>query len=64
MKRSDALPDLFIDNGSTYVVQTSHFLKTKTFQSTLQGAYFMPRNKSIDLDKMEDLELLQYYSNI
>ena len=61
-KREEDVPKMLIDNGSTYVAWIPEFLKQKTFRGLKLKGYFMPRNRSIDIDLPEDLELAKYFA--
>jgi N-acylneuraminate cytidylyltransferase len=60
--QSQALPKMVIDNGSTYAVSVSAFLETKSFYGTRLKGYVMPRERSIDIDVVADLELAEFYA--
>lgn len=57
-----ALPKMFIDNGSTYAVSVPVFLKVKSFYGPRLKGYRMPRERSVDIDLKEDLELAEFYA--
>ena len=61
-KKGQDVPEMFIDNGSTYVVWIPEFIKLKTFRGPKLKGYFMPRDRSVDIDFEEDLELANYYA--
>jgi len=61
-KRSQDVPDLYIDNGSTYVARISEFIKLKHFRGSRLKGYYMPRNRSVDIDDIEDLEIAKYFA--
>ena len=59
MRRQD-LPQTFMPNGAIYLVEVAHFEKKKSFfceESTI--AYEMSREKSLDIDTMEDLKKVE-----
>lgn len=60
-KRSQELPQLLVDNGSTYCVNVNAFRRQRTFYGERLGGYRMPREKSIDIDEQSDLELALYW---
>lgn len=62
-KREEEVPRLRVDNGSTYALHVSSFLEERTFYVQNLRAYEMPRSRSVDLDDMEDLTLLEYYAD-
>lgn len=60
--KTQELPELVVDNGSTYAVKTSAFMRTrKLFGSKLKG-YRMPRMRSVDIDTKEDFDVAQLYA--
>jgi CMP-N-acetylneuraminic acid synthetase len=42
-------------NGAIYICKTKFFLKKRTFYSNKTLAFFMPKNRSVDVDTLEDL---------
>lgn len=61
-KRSQELPQLLVDNGSTYCVNVEAFRRQKTFYGDRLCGHRMPREKSIDIDEQTDLELALYWA--
>lgn len=61
-KRSQELPQLLVDNGSTYCVKVEAFRRQKTFYGERLGGHRMPREKSIDIDEQSDLEMALYWA--
>ncbi len=61
-ERSDSLPRLLVDNGSTYCVMTENFMKDQNFYAPTMRGHIMPRWKSVDMDTPEDFELAQFFS--
>lgn len=60
-KRSQDVPKMVIDNGSTYAARISEFVKVKTFRGQKLKGYHMPHSRSVDIDVAEDLELANYF---
>lgn len=60
--QSQSMPDMLVDNGSTYAVSVPAFLKTGSFFGTRLKGYLMPRARSVDIDVKEDLELADLYA--
>ena len=60
--RADAIGDLRVDNGSTYVVSVQPFLETRTFYGPNLRGYEMPRERSVDIDTRDDYDLASYYA--
>ena len=48
-------------NGSVYAVWVTAFKKTGCFYGPNLKGHFMPRDRSVDLDRPEDLELAKFY---
>jgi len=61
-KRSQEVPQLVVDNGSTYAAKTKAYLSQKTFYGRKRGAWMMPWERSIDLDLPADMDLLRKLS--
>lgn len=60
--RSQEIPELVVDNGSTYFFSVPAFKKERTFYgSTLRG-YQMPRERSVDIDDATDLEIARFWA--
>ena len=53
---------LCIDNGSTYAVSVPAFRQSKAFYHDKMRVYFMPRERSVDINTQEDVELALYYA--
>ncbi len=49
-----------VDNGSTYVFNTKKFLKIKSFYGPNLKVYEMPKSRSVDLNTLDDLKLLNF----
>ena len=60
--RADTVPDLCVDNGSTYAVSVPAFKQYLSFYGPNMRAYHMPRNRSVDIDTQEDFDLVTYYA--
>lgn len=50
----------YILNGSIYVIECSSFLNTLQIQTSKTLAYIMPKNRSIDIDTLEDFNYAEY----
>ena len=57
LRRSQEVPDMVVDNGSTYAVSVPAFRRERTFYGPGLAGYLMPRLRSVDIDTAEDLEL-------
>lgn len=53
--RRQELPKLYILNGAIYVAQCNWLLKNQTFITTETISYFMPIERSLDIDTILDL---------
>jgi len=62
-KTNNEVPELVVDNGSTYWVRTKTFLEEKTFCTTRSVGYVMPFHKSFDIDTSYDLHLTECVAN-
>ena len=63
-KKPNECPEFFVDNGSTYAIKVSNFLKEKTFYlNSGLFPYLMDRLRSIDVDDLEDFKLLKKRMN-
>lgn len=60
-KRTQEVPEMVVDNGSTYAVWIPEFLKVKTFRGQKLKGYHMPHSRSVDINVAEDLELAEYF---
>ena len=56
-QRTNDLPPLVVDNGSTYAADVQAFRRHKTFYGPTLRGYEMPRHRSVDIDTAEDYEL-------
>ncbi len=61
-KQSNEIPDLYVDNGSTYVVRVSEFVREKSFYGPRLKGYPMPRERSVDIDTIDDFQLAEIYA--
>jgi pseudaminic acid cytidylyltransferase len=61
-RRASDLPMLRAGNGSTYVVSVPAFRQAKSFYGSRLKGYDMPRNRSVDIDTSDDLELALWYA--
>lgn len=55
--RSQDAPQLYVDNGSTYIAETGALRREHTFYGQRLRGYLMPRERSVDIDEAFDLEL-------
>ncbi len=59
--RGQDLAPTFVDNGSLAWVRVPALIKEKTWMPKKSVGYYMPRQRSVDVDTPEDLELLSFY---
>ena len=55
--RRQNLPDTYILNGALYIANTDFLIANKSFLSNDTAAFVMSREKSLDIDTLEDLEI-------
>jgi CMP-N,N'-diacetyllegionaminic acid synthase len=53
MRRQD-LPDIYIPTGAMYIARTDFFLKNRSFYSGSTKGYFVPPERSLDIDSEGD----------
>jgi N-acylneuraminate cytidylyltransferase len=58
-RRQDA-PPVFVPNGAVYVVRYNQFLKNRLFVHAGSKAWIMPVSRSLDIDTLDDIELLEF----
>lgn len=58
---SSKQPSAFVDNGSMCWVKVKSFKKYGTWLPPKLKGYWMPRNRSVDLDDQDDWDLLEFY---
>lgn len=54
-----ALPPVHRPNGAVYVFEAAGFLRDKAWPVHNIGAYLMPKERSFDIDTLEDFELAE-----
>ena len=59
-KRRSDLPKYVCDNGSFCWVKIDSFLREKSWQIPLASGYFMPKERSVDIDTEYDWELAKH----
>tara|TARA_B100001250_G_C19626188_1_gene711638 strand:- start:722 stop:913 length:192 start_codon:yes stop_codon:yes gene_type:complete len=52
------LPKFYKPNGAVYIVDRDYFIKRKTFVAKKLSFYLMPEKRSVNLDTLDDLILL------
>lgn len=63
-KNSEDAPRYLFGNGSTYAVFTPTFRASHTLYGPGLRGYEMPRERSVDLNTISDLELLNFYAGL
>ena len=61
MRPRQVLPKIYIRNGSIYASKRKLILKNKVFAQTKSLAYVMPKERSINIDGILDLQLAKIY---
>lgn len=60
IKRRQDFPPAYAINGAMYVIRSSVLLEKKTFQPAGTLAFAMPRERSLDIDTQDDLEIAEF----
>jgi|Deesub1362A_J573_1020465.scaffolds.fasta_scaffold00546_10 CMP-N-acetylneuraminic acid synthetase len=60
-KKRQELPRVYVDNGSIYIAKIEEFLKYKTFYGPKMIKYYMPFDRSIDVDTEVEFRLAEYF---
>jgi CMP-N-acetylneuraminic acid synthetase len=60
-KKRQELPRVFVDNGVIYIMKISNFLKLRTFYGPKLLKYYMPFERSIDVDTEIEFKLAEYF---
>jgi len=60
--KSQDVPKLLVDNGSTYAVSIDEFSKAASFYGPGLRGHLMPQERSVDIDMPEDMELAELYA--
>jgi CMP-N-acetylneuraminic acid synthetase len=58
--RSQERPDLVVDNGSAYIMDVEAYERERTFYGSSLIGYYMPPERSIDVDEKFDLDLAEF----
>lgn len=62
-RRSQDVPPLVVDNGSTYAVHVPAFQAHKSFYGPALRGHLMPRERSVDIDEVADLSLARFFAS-
>lgn len=60
--KSQEAPKLLVDNGSTYAVSVGEFGRQRSFYGPGLRGHLMPRERSVDIDMPEDMELAEFFA--
>lgn len=60
-KKRQEHPRIFVDNGAIYIVKLSEFLRLKTFYGPKLTKYYMPFERSIDVDTEVEFRMAEYF---
>lgn len=61
-RRASDMPDYVAGNGSTYCVNVTAFKKSPGFYGLPLRGHVMPRERSIDIDTIDDFRLAEFYA--
>ena len=59
-----SLPPIFIVNGAIYATKRDVFMGKNTFKGEKCLPYIMPKNKSINIDSVEDFTVAEYFLKV
>jgi CMP-N-acetylneuraminic acid synthetase len=59
--KSQELPRVCVDNGAVYLARIDAFLRERTFYGERLVGYWMPRERSVDVDEPVDLALAEFF---
>lgn len=57
-ERLENVPEIVVDNGSTYSAAVKKFKEEKTFYGSKLASHVMPRSRSVDIDHLDDFQRL------
>jgi CMP-N-acetylneuraminic acid synthetase len=49
------MPELFVRNGAIYLVRSDYMIKEKKVFDEKPAMYVMPKERSVNIDTMEDI---------
>ena len=58
-KNRQQIPEVYGPNGAIYIFRAKDFMQKKTFPYDQIGAYLMPKERSLDIDSLEDFKLVE-----
>lgn len=59
-KRRQDLPDLYVRNGAIFITTVKQMITNHRVIDDVPAIYVMPRDRSINIDCMDDIELFQW----
>lgn len=59
--KSQELPKVCVDNGAIYLARVEAFERERTFYGARLVSYWMPRERSVDVDEPVDLALAEFF---
>ena len=58
--RRQELEELYVRNGAIYIIRTEYLLREKNLISDTPAIYVMPKERSVNIDTMYDMRLLEW----
>ena len=58
--RRQELKELYVRNGAIYIVDSKYMLETHQIIADIPALYIMPKNSSINIDCLDDVEMLRW----
>lgn len=58
--RRQELPDVYVRNGAIYITSVDYMMKEKKVFDEKPAMYVMPKDKSVNIDCMDDVEMLRW----
>lgn len=58
--RRQELEDLYVRNGAIYIIKCDYLLREKNLISDTPAIYIMPKERSVNIDTMYDVRLLEW----
>lgn len=58
--RRQELPDLYVRNGAIYITSAEQMLQNKRVFDDVPAMYVMPKDRSVNIDCMDDVEMLRW----
>lgn len=62
--KSQEVPKMVVDNGSTYAVRVHEFMQIKNFYGERLKGYVMPKIRSIDIDTRDDFVIAESFARL